>query len=66
MKILTIFQIIVSVFLIVLVLLQKRGGLLSSPQLFVFSKRGLEKKVFYLTWVLGAIFLVLAILNLIL
>jgi protein translocase SecG subunit len=66
MKIINILQAILSFLIIFLVLIQKRGSMLSNPQLFVFGKRGLEKKIFYFTWVVAFLFLSLAILNLIL
>lgn len=63
-------QIIVSIILIVLILLQQRGSGLSS----VFgggemssyqTKRGLEKIIFYLTIFFAVLFLGLSVLNLI-
>ncbi|MBI2610163.1 preprotein translocase subunit SecG [Candidatus Giovannonibacteria bacterium] len=65
------FQVVVSILLIVAVLLQQRGSGLSST----FggegggayqTKRGLEKILFVATIVLGALFILTALLNLIL
>jgi len=70
MKILSILQIIVSVSLIICVLLQARGGGLSS--LFggrgeVYqTRRGLEKTIFVATIVFAALFLFLGFLRVIL
>jgi len=61
-------QIIVAVFLIILILLQQRGTALGSAfggeGSFYATKRGVQKKIFWATCVLGAVFLFLAILNL--
>ncbi len=67
---LSLFQIIVSLFLIFLILLQERaaglgilaGGSGGTPYQ---TKRGLEKIIFWATIFLGLIFIALAILNLI-
>ena len=59
-------QAIVSVLLIVLVLLQQKSGLLKSQGKFYRTMRGLEKKIFWLTILLGACFIILALLNLVL
>ncbi|HPN54924.1 MAG TPA: preprotein translocase subunit SecG [Candidatus Moranbacteria bacterium] len=65
MKIITILQIIVSVLLAISVLLQNRGSGLSSA--FggdfggYYTKRGMEKFLFYVSIILGTIFIVLAI-----
>ncbi|MDD3487763.1 MAG: preprotein translocase subunit SecG [Candidatus Pacebacteria bacterium] len=64
---LTILQIIVGVLLITLVLLQQRGsgmgalGGLTSQ--FYGTRRGLEKTIFISTIVLGALFILLAIVS---
>ena len=72
-EILLIVQIIISVILIILILLQQRGGGLGSAfgggggeGEFYTSRRGIEKKIFGVTIVFAAIFIVLALLNLIL
>jgi len=61
-------QIIVSVFLIILILLQQRGTALGSSfggeGGFYLKKRGMEKKIYWATVVLGAGFIVLSLLNL--
>jgi len=66
---LSIAQIIVSVLLIVFILLQQRGTSLGSAfgggGSFYSTRRGFEKKVFWLTVVLGILFLALALLNLV-
>jgi protein translocase SecG subunit len=65
MKIITITQIVVSVLLIVSILLQNRGSGLSSA--FggdfggYYTKRGMEKFLFYVSIILGIIFGGLAI-----
>lgn len=67
MKIINIFQIIVSVFLIVSILLQNRGSGLSA--VFggdtggYYAKRGFEKFLLYFSTFLGVLFIALAILN---
>jgi len=62
-------QLIVSVVLIVLILLQQRGTALGSAfgqeGSFYGTMRGLQKKIFYLTIVFGALFIGLALANLI-
>lgn len=61
-------QIIVAIFLIISILLQQRGGALGSlfgeSGGFYATRRGFEKKIFWLTVVLGILFILLAILNL--
>jgi len=61
-------QIIVSVFLIILILLQQRGTALGSSfggeGGFYLKKRGMEKKIYWATVVLGTGFIVLSLLNL--
>lgn len=68
-EILLISQIIVSVFLIILILLQPRGASLGSVfgggGKFYVARRGLEKKIFGATIIFGILFIVLALLNLI-
>ena len=68
MEILVIAQVVVSLILIVLILLQQRGTALGS----IFGgeggsfavRRGVEKKVFWATVVFGFLFLALSVLNL--
>ena len=67
----TILQVISAIILTILVLMQNRGGGLGD----VFggggsnsayrTKRGMEKKIFWATCTLGALFVILAVLNLI-
>lgn len=65
---LTLAQIIVSVVLVVLILLQQRGTALGSAfgqeGGFYATRRGIQKKIFWGTIVFGILFIVLAILNL--
>jgi protein translocase SecG subunit len=58
------FQIFLAVFLILLVLIQGKGSLFQT-QFLSFSKRGIEKKLYILTWVLGFLFLLVTFLTLI-
>jgi len=69
-NILTIIQIIVAVVLMVLILLQQRGEALGSAfggsgSSFYGSRRGAQQKIFWATIVLGAVFIILALLNLV-
>lgn len=63
-------QILVSIVLIALILLQQRGTALGSAfgqeSGFYGTLRGVQKKIFWLTVVFGALFIALALLNLIL
>ena len=63
-------QILVSIILIVLILLQQRGAALGSAfgqeSGFYGTLRGVQKKIFWSTGVFGALFVVLALFNLIL
>jgi len=64
-------QIIVSILLIVCILLQQRGTALGSAfgeggEAFYGTRRGIQKAIFYLTIILGALFILLGIINLIL
>lgn len=63
-------QLIVSAILIVLILLQQRGTALGSAfgqeGGFYSTLRGVEKKIFWLTIVFGALFIALALSNLVL
>lgn len=63
-------QIIVAVLLIILILLQRRGTALGSAfgqeGGFYATRRGLQKKIFWGTVVLGALFIILALINLLL
>lgn len=73
MTILSIFQSIIAILLIILIMLQQRGTALGSA----FGggdgggggsysiRRGLQKKMLWATVILGAIFIALAVLNLI-
>jgi len=63
-------QIVVALFLIVFILLQQRGTALGSAfggeGGFYATRRGIQKKIFWLTCIFGALFVILALLNLIL
>lgn len=67
---LPIIQIVVAILLIIFILLQQRGTALGSAfgqeGGFYGTRRGVQKKIFWATVVLGALFIVLALLNLIL
>ena len=66
-KAITTAQAVVSLLLIVFVLLQKsKGGLFGSDNRFYQSLRGVEKKIFVATIILGILLIALAILNLLL
>ncbi len=70
-KLIPIAQIIVSVILIIFILLQQRGAALGSAfggegGSFYSTRRGIQKKIFWGTIILGALFIILAILNLVL
>ena len=64
------FQLIVAVLLIIFILLQQRGTALGSAfggeGGFYANRRGIQRKIFWATVVCGALFIVLALLNLIL
>jgi len=69
-NLLPISQMIVAILLIGSILLQQRGSSLGSAfgggsGGFYSTRRGLEKKIFAATIILGAIFVVLALFNLI-
>ncbi len=65
--VLIISQIIVSIALVVCILLQQRGGgigIIGGLQTqFYGTRRGLEKIIFWLTIILGIIFIALAIIS---
>jgi preprotein translocase subunit SecG len=62
-EIVHILQILISFILIFLILIQKRGSALSSGEFYPL-RRGLEKKIFYLTIIFAVFFLGLALANL--
>jgi preprotein translocase subunit SecG len=70
MNLLPIFQIVISVILIVLILLQQRGTALGSA--FgqeggaYATRRGLQNKIFWATVVMGSLFVLSALVNFIL
>lgn len=62
-------QIFVSFLIVVCILLQQRGTGLGGAfgggdGSFFTTRRGIQQKLYLLTWLLGAVFLILAILNL--
>lgn len=61
-------QIIVSILLVVLILLQQRGTALGSSfgqeGGFYATRRGIQQKILWTTVVCGALFIILALLNL--
>lgn len=63
-------QIVIAILLIIFILLQQRGTALGSAfggeGGFYATRRGIQKKIFWATVVFGALFIVLALLNLIL
>jgi protein translocase SecG subunit len=68
-NIIPIVQIIVAVFLIGLVLLQQRGGAglgsaFGQGTGAYSTQRGIQKKIFYITIVMGVFFVALAVYNL--
>lgn len=71
MTILSIFQLIIAILLIVFIMLQQRGTALGSSfggsdgGGFYSTRRGVQKKLLWATIILGIIFIALAILNLI-
>jgi len=62
-------QIIVSIFLVILILLQQRGTALGSAfgqeGGFYATRRGIQKKILWATIAFGVLFILLALLNLI-
>lgn len=66
---LTVLQIIVSILLAALILLQKgnaSGHLFSGKDRFYSTLRGAEKKIFWATAILGGLFTLLSVLGLVL
>lgn len=66
---LDILQVILSIILIALILIQQRGAeggsLFGSQTEFFFKRRGLEEKIYYLTWVLIFAFIFVSFLKII-
>ncbi len=67
---LSIAQIFVAFLLIIFILLQQRGAALGSAfgqgGGFYATRRGIQKNFFWLTCIFGALFIILALLNLVL
>ncbi len=66
-QLLSILQIIIGIAIIVLVLLQQKGGGMGAvggmlPQ-FYGTRRGIEKTIYWFTVILGVIFIALAIIT---
>lgn len=65
MKELKIIQIVISIFLIVVILLQNRGaalgGVFGGNSAVFLTKRGIEKKLFILTIVLAVLFFIISL-----
>ncbi len=61
-------QIIISIILAILIILQQRGSSLGSAfggvGEFYAARRGMEKKIFWSTVICGGLFIILALLNL--
>ena len=68
MKILSILQIVVPFFLIIFILIQQKGTALGSvfggSGDFYASRRGAEQKIFWITIILGVLFIAVSLLNL--
>jgi protein translocase SecG subunit len=66
---LSIIQIILSVIIIVLVLIQQRGteggALFGSQTQFFLKRRGLEKNLYYFTWAMIVLFVFVSLLKII-
>lgn len=69
MNYLPLIQIVISVVLIILILLQQKSQALGSAfggdSGFYSTRRGLQQKIFWATVALGSVFVVLALFNLI-
>lgn len=70
MNYLSIAQIVIAILLIIFILLQQRGTALGSAfggeGGFYTTRRGIQKKLLWGTVVLGSLFIILALLNLVL
>ena len=62
MAILNIIQILLAIIIIILIIMQQRGNsesiLFGSQAKFFLQRRGIEKNIYYLTWLLIIIFLI--------
>ncbi|PLX26726.1 preprotein translocase subunit SecG [Candidatus Parcubacteria bacterium] len=68
MSIITIIQLVVAISLMIVILMQNRGGAMSGifgggGSNVYMTKRGLEKKLFTLTIILAVLFFVVSLLN---
>ncbi len=64
---LSIIQVVLGIFIIVLILLQQRGteggSLFGFQSQFFLERRGFEKNIYYLTWILIISFLIVSLLK---
>lgn len=64
---LSLVQVVLGIFIIILVLLQQRGteggSLFGVQTQFFLERRGLEKNIYYLTWILIVCFIIVSILK---
>ena len=62
-------QIIISLIIIILILIQQRGSeggiLFGSQTQFFLKRRGLEKSLYYLTWIFDFLFVFISLLKII-
>lgn len=63
-------QIVIAILLVIFILLQQRGTALGSAfggggEAFYGTRRGIQQKIFWATCISGALFIILALLNLI-
>jgi len=65
-RFLTSLQILISLLLILAILFQQKGGIFGKEARFYRTLRGVEKKLFLATIILGFLFIVLGLLNLLL
>jgi len=62
-------QVVLGILIIIFILLQQRGAeggsLFGSQTEFFLKKRGIEKKLYYLTWILTTIFILISLIKII-
>jgi len=59
-------QLFVSIFLVILILLQQRGSAFGESGGFYTTRRGIQKRIFFASIFFGILFVALALLNLVL
>jgi len=59
-------QLFVSIFLVILILLQQRGSAFGGSGGFYTTRRGIQKRIFFASIFFGILFVALALLNLVL